>query len=277
MNKLQIDKQTAIISALVEGNSIRSTERMTGVHRDTITRLLTKVGNGCGVIMDQTMRNLPCKNIQVDEIWNYVGKKQGHLRPEDNPSLYGDMWTYVALDADTKLIPTYLVAGVRNRKNTHKFIHSLNARLSNRVQLSSDAMRHYVKAVEAAFGDDVDYAHIVKSYETEHIGAGRYSPPYVSRVSKKPLVGNPNEAVISTSHVERQNLTMRMSMRRFTRLTNAFSKKYENLKAAISLHFAYYNFVRVHSSLKTTPAIAAGIDNERWGLDQLIELSNRYT
>ena len=275
MNKLQIDKQAAIISALVEGNSIRSTERMTGVHRDTIMRLLVKVGNGCIVIMDQTMRNLPCENIEVDEIWSYVGAKREHIPKEMKTPNIGDQWTYVALDRDSKLVPTFLV-GKRTRKNTHKFMCSLSARMANRVQISSDALAHYVGAVDAAFGGDVDYGRIVKSYEKRPYSPGRYSPPKVASVSKKSLMGNPNIDLISTSHVERQNLTMRMSMRRFTRLTNGFSKKLENMKAAVALHFAHYNFVRIHSSLKVTPAMEAGIVDDLWTIHDLLRVAERY-
>jgi len=191
-----------------------------------------------------------------------------------NPHI-GDQWTYVALDRDSKLVPTYLV-GKRTRKNTHKFMYSLSARMANRVQISSDALAHYVDAVDAAFGDDVDYGRIVKSYEAKPIGPGRYSPPKVASVSKKSLMGNPDIDLISTSHVERQNLTMRMSMRRFTRLTNGFSKKLENLKAAVALHFAHYNFVRIHSSLRVTPAMEAGVVNELWSIYDLIQVAERY-
>ncbi|OGT66199.1 MAG: transposase [Gammaproteobacteria bacterium RIFCSPLOWO2_01_FULL_47_190] len=273
MNKLKIDKQASIISALVEGNSIRSTERMSGVHRDTIMRLMLRVGDSCHVLMDQTMRNLPCRNIQVDEIWGFVGKKQRHIQQSDNPIITGDQWTYVALDSDTKLVPVYLV-GKRNAANTHKFINDLSSRLANRVQLSSDALKYYVAAAEASFGGNVDYGQIVKSYEADAIGPGRYSPPHVIRAEKERINGNPDLARISTSHVERQNLTMRMSMRRFTRLTNAFSKKLENLKAAVSLHFAYYNFCRVHASLRVTPAMETGLTNRIWTINDLLGAIN---
>jgi IS1 family transposase len=276
MNKLSIDKQASIISALVEGNSIRSTERMTGVHRDTIMRLLVKTGNGCGVIMDQTMRNLPCKDIQVDEIWSYVGKKRSRIPESMRSPEIGDQWTYVAIDRDSKLVPNFLV-GKRNSKNTHKFMYSLSARMANRVQISSDALKYYVNAVDDAFGNDVDYGKIVKSYEAKPFTpAGRYSPPYVIRADKTPVRGNPNYDLISTSHVERQNLTMRMSMRRFTRLTNGFSKKLENLKAAVALHFAHYNFVRIHSSLRVTPAMEAGVVDDLWSIHDLLRVAGRY-
>lgn len=273
MNKLKSHKQEMVISALVEGSSIRSTERMTGVHRDTIMRLTVRVGNACKELMDRKMVNLQCKNIQLDEIWCYVGKKQRHLKATDNPNKYGDFWTWVAIDADSKLVPSYKV-GKRDKWMAREFIGDLSSRLTNRVQLSSDKLRHYIDAIEEGFGYDVDYAQIVKSYEAEPIGPGRYSPPKVISTGKTVLFGNPNISKISTSYVERQNLTMRMSMRRFTRLTNAFSKKVENLKAAIALHFAHYNFVRIHRTLKVTPAMEANVDNRLWSIGDLVELAS---
>jgi IS1 family transposase len=271
MNKLKIEKQTTAISALVEGCSIRSTERMTGIHRDTIMRLMVRVGNACEQFMDEVMRGLACKNIQVDEIWTYVGKKQRHVKKTDNINECGDFWTWVALDADTKLVPSYKV-GKRDFFMASKFIDDLESRLTNRVQLSSDMLKLYVEAVESAFGGNVDYGQIVKSYEAEPIGAGRYSPPHVVSAERKPVLGNPNFSNISTSFIERQNLTMRMSMRRFTRLTNAFSKKVENLKAAVALHFVHYNFARIHKTLKVTPAMEAGISDHIWGVDEIVAL-----
>ena len=274
MNKLKITKQIAVVSALVEGNSIRSTERMTGVHRDTIMRLVNRIGRGCEILMDQTMRNLPCREIQVDEIWSYVGKKQRHLKPTDNPFLTGDMWTYVALDRDSKVVPCYRI-GKRTAANTRAFIDDLSGRLANRVQLSSDALSQYVGAVERSFGANVDYGQIVKVFEAEPIDAGRYSPPHVVAVDQEPIAGQPRITKITTSHVERQNLTMRMQMRRFTRLTNGFSKKVEGLKAVVALHFAHYNFCRQHSSIKVTPAMEAGIVDELWTIRDLLQISGR--
>jgi IS1 family transposase len=270
MNRLSLDRQAQAISCLVEGNSIRSTERMTDIHRDTIMRLLIRVGDACANLMDETMRDLTCERIQVDEIWAYVGKKQRHVKVTDDRSRVGDMWTYVALDADTKLVPSFLV-GKRDAANTRAFISDLSERLVNRVQLSSDALNQYVVAVEEAFGTDIDYGQVVKFYEAEPIGPGRYSPPQVKNAERTRIQGRPREADISTSHVERQNLTMRMNMRRFTRLTNAFSKKVENLRAAVALHFAHYNFVRTHSSLRITPAMAAGVTNRLWTLEEVVE------
>jgi IS1 family transposase len=274
MNRVPLTRRTQIINALVEGNSIRSTERMTDTHRDTICRLLVEVGEGCAKIMNERMRDLPSRRIQVDEIWSYVGKKQMHLKPGEDRSRLGDMWTFVALDPDTKLIPAYHV-GKRTRPHAVAFMTDLSERLANRVQLSSDALNSYVDAVEQAFGIGVDYGQAVKFYEAEPISPGRYSPPKVIACEKSVIVGRPDQAHISTSLVERQNLTMRMSMRRFTRLTNAFSKKVENLQAAVSLHFAHYNFVRVHKSLRITPAMAAGVDNRLWTLEELVERTSR--
>jgi IS1 family transposase len=272
MNKLKPEKQEAIIHALVEGSSIRSVERMTGVHRDTIMRLSVNVGNACEALQRQMMRDLTCERIELDEVWCYVGKKERHVRDADDNRLVGHFWTWVAIDADTKLVPTYIV-GKRDAATAQAFVSDLASRLTNRVQLSSDKLPHYIEAIEAAFGADVDYAQLVKSYEAEPMGPGRYSPPEVVGVEKRLVTGRPDWKSISTSYVERQNLTMRMSMRRFTRLTNAFSKKLENLKAAVALHFAYYNLVRKHRSLGTTPAVAAGVLNREWSLRELVWLA----
>jgi len=273
MNKLSMDKQTAVISGLVEGMSIRSVERMTGVHRDTIMRLMLRVGQTCEEIMNSKMQNLPCKHLQLDEIWCYVGKKQRHVKDTDDLSKVGDFYTWVALDSDTKLVPSYKV-GKRDGETGQAFVDDLADKLANRVQISSDGLNIYVDAIEQSFGADVDYAQIVKFYEAEPIGPGRYSPPKVVKVEKSYITGKPNLAMTSTSYVERQNLTMRMNMRRFTRLTNAFSKKVENLKAAVALHFAHYNFVRIHKTLKCTPAMEAGVVNELWTVGNLVEMAN---
>lgn len=274
MNRLNLDRRTQVIGALVEGNSIRSTERMTGIHRDTIMRLLVEVGAGCDAIMDEKMRELPSKRVQVDEIWSYVGKKQRHVKYGDDRMSVGDQWTFVAIDAETKLIPTWLV-GKRSRENAHDFMRDLSMRLANRIQLSTDAMDSYVNAVEEAFGADVDYGQAVKFYEAEPMGPGRYSPPKVVDITRTFMQGSPDPAHISTSIIERQNLTMRMSMRRFTRLTNGFSKKLENMKAAVALHFCHYNFVRLHKTLRVTPAMAAGVSERLWPLEELVERTSR--
>ena len=270
MNRLSLARRTQIISCLVEGNSIRSTERMTDTHRDTIMRLLVETGEGCAALLDKEMRDLSCRRIQVDEIWAFVGKKRRNVVSTDDHSRVGDQWTFVAIDPETKLIPSHLV-GKRSLPNAKAFLNDLASRLTNQVQLSSDAMPSYVEAVEEAFGADVDYGQQVKFYDAEPAGPGRYSPPKVSRVETATLMGNPDVAHISTSLVERQNLTMRMSMRRFTRLTNGFSKKVENHKAAVALHFAHYNFVRLHSTIECSPAMAAGVSRHLWSMEELVE------
>lgn len=240
MNKLKLDTQTQVVANLMEGASIRSVERITGVHRDTITRLRVRVGDACEQMMDATLRDLSCKRVEVDEVWCYVGKKQRHVGLHESLDEVGDFWTWVALDADTKLVPSFLV-GKRDAVSANRFMTDLSSRLANRVQLTSDGLRLYIEAVEQGFGGNVDYAQIVKSYEAEPIGPGRYSPPKVVSTEKSKIVGSPAQALISTSYVERQNLTIRMHMRRFTRLTNAFSKKADNLRSAVALHFAWYN------------------------------------
>lgn len=270
MNRLPLRTRAQVVSSLVEGNSIRSTERMFNVHRDTVMRTLVDVGNGCAKIMDAEMRDLSCRRIQVDEIWAFVQKKQRTLTKADDRTRVGDMWTFVALDPDTKLVPAYRVAK-RTAPHARAFMQDLSERLANRVQLSSDGLNTYAEAVERAFGIDVDYGQAVKFYEAEPIGPGRYSPPRVTHQQLARIQGRPDPDHISTSLVERQNLTMRMSMRRFTRLTNAFSKKVENLQAAVSLHFAHYNFVRVHKSLRITPAMAADVTDRLWSIEELIE------
>ena len=270
MNRLSLGRRTQIINCLVEGNSIRSTERMTNTHRDTVMRLVVEVGSGCANLMDEQMRGLSCQRIQVDEIWSYVQKKQRQVAPADDKSRVGDQWTFVALDPDTKLVPSWRV-GKRDLPTATAFLTDLSERLTNRVQLSSDALAAYVDATEAAFGADVDYGQAVKFYDAEPSGPGRYSPPRVISSERTPIMGRPDFAHISTSLVERQNLTMRMSMRRFTRLTNAFSKRVENLRAAVDLHFAHYNMVRVHRTLRCSPAMAAGVSSTLWSLEDLVE------
>ena len=275
MNKLKTEKKIAVLSALVEGNSIRAIERMTNVNRNTIMSLLYRVGGGCDRMLDRRMRDLECRNLQVDEIWCYVGKKKGHMTKEEKkarPDL-GDQYVFVALDADTKLVPYHSI-GKRNRKSAIRFMQSLEMRLINHVQITTDAFQPYYDAVEIAFGDKVDYAQLHKHYITN--GERRYSPPTITGVFHRIMTGSPKIRGISTSYVERQNLTMRMQMRRFTRLTNGFSKKLINLKAACALHFANYNFCRIHQTLKCTPAMEAGITNRLWNMEDLLERELAY-
>jgi IS1 family transposase len=271
-NFLDTDKQIAVISALAEGSSIRSIERITGIHRDTIMRLGVKVGQGCTALMDRAMQDLPCKRLEMDELWGFIGKKQRNVRPTDSPS-YGDVWTFCAIDADTKLVPAFRV-GKRDMATANAFVQDVASRMKNRVQLSTDGLRAYVNAVEEAFGADVDYAQIVKVYgQEERSEARRYSPPSVIGSEKTIIVGKPDESLISTSYAERLNATTRQHMRRLTRLTMAFSKKLENFEASVGLHFAYYNFVRRHSTLRCTPAMAAGVTGRFWSVGELVEAS----
>lgn len=247
---------------------------MTGVSRNTVTKLLTDMGIVCSVFQDRVMRDLPCERVQVDEVWSFVGAKQKNVKPGKREEGWGDVWTWVALDADTKLVPSYLIGG-RGTHEAHAFMTDLASRLRSRVQLTTDGHQPYLRAVEGAFMGEVDYAMLVKLYGNTSDPTKperRYTPGECIEAIPQPITGNPDPAHISTSYVERQNLTMRMSMRRFTRLTNGFSKKVENLAAAVSLHFAYYNFCRVHKTLGTTPAVAAGIADHVWKLDELIAL-----
>ncbi len=269
-NNLTRDKQIAVVSALVEGCSIRSTERMTGVNRETIGTLLVRVGDGCADLLNRTMRNLPCDRLEIDEMWAFVGKKQRHVTSDDDKSRVGDTWTFVAVDAETKLVPSFLV-GKRDAQSTRAFIADVASRLCNRVQISTDGLRSYIDAIGAEFAETgVDYAQLHKTYEAEATGPGRYSPPKVIATEKTPIYGSPVAELVSTSYVERQNLTVRMGVRRYTRLTNAFSKKIENHVAATALHFAHYNFVRRHQTLRVTPAMAAGVSATLWGVDDLL-------
>lgn len=272
-NILKREKQIAIIAALAEGSCIRSVERMTGTHRDSIMRLGVKVGQGCARIFDEKVRNLDSSEIQIDELWGFIGKKQRHLKPEDGSSK-GDVWTYTAVDPDSKLVAAYKV-GKRDSLTANAFVADLSDRLKNRIQLSSDGLSAYAEAVELAFGADVDYGQIVKSYEAVESKAPerRYSPPALVSIKKNSIIGNPNEALISTSYNERMNATTRHHVKRLARLTLAFSKKLENFEAAISLHFLYYNFAKFHRSIRMTPAMAAGIERSPWTVADILEMT----
>jgi IS1 family transposase len=273
MNKLNAAKRTQIVSALVEGNSLRATARMCDVSFNTVLKLLPEIGQACESYQRRVFRNLPCKRIQCDEIWSFCYAKEKNV-PEEfkGKSGFGDVWTWVALDADTKLVPCWRI-GDRNAWHAQHFMYDLAARLSNRVQLTTDGHRVYLQAVEQAFGNEIDYAMLVKLYGSDRgEGEVRYSPPEFVSCRSIPIIGNPKQRHISTSFVERQNLTMRMKMRRFTRLTNAFSKKVENHRWAIALHFMHYNFCRVHQTLRVTPAMEAGISTHVWTIQEIVAL-----
>jgi transposase-like protein/IS1 family transposase len=265
------DAAMRAIQCLLEGCSIRSTERLTGLNRNTVMRLLETVGDKCENLMDVKLRGLNCRYVQCDEIWCFVAKKQRQVRSGDNPEA-GDQWIFVAEDADTKLIASFCV-GKRTMGSTKGFIADLHGRLANQIQLTTDGFPFYRNAVADTFGLDVDFAQLVKlfgDFGQFDSPEGRYSPPRIAEVISKVRIGHPSVSDISTSFVERQNLTMRMQLRRLTRLTNAFSKKLANLKAAVALHFAYYNFCRVHSSLRVTPAMEAGLTDHIWSIAELL-------
>lgn len=273
MNRLSVEKRAQVVRCLVEGNSIRATVRMTGVAKNTVTKLLVDLGGACSIYMDNHMRDLPCETVQVDEIWAFVGAKAKNVTSEKAAEGWGDVWTWVAIDADTKLVPTYRV-GPRDMREGTEFVKDLAKRMRNRIQLTTDGLPSYPQQVAEGFRGEVDYAQLVKQFVSPtKEEQRRYSPAKCLATIKVPVSGDPDPDKISTSYVERQNLTMRMSMRRFTRLTNAFSKKVENLAAAVSLHFAYYNYCRAHSSLNgQTPAMAAGLEDHVWTVDELIGL-----
>jgi len=270
-NVLPMEKKVAVISALAEGAGIRQTERMTGVNRETIMHLGVRVGKGCAAILDQKMRGLSCQHLQFDEIWGFIGKKERHVRPDDDPTL-GDVWTFCAIDSDTKLVPSFKV-GKRDTATANAFVADVKSRMANRVQISSDALRAYVDAIELSFGSDVDFAQIIKTYTHDDsiIAERKFSAPEVVTTEKRRIVGRPNMRLASTSHIERLNGTTRLHMRRLTRLTYAFSKKLENFEAATALHFAYYNFVKRHNTLRVTPAMEAGIERDFWTVENLVE------
>jgi IS1 family transposase len=272
-NILPTEKKIIATHMLCEGSSIRAIERMTGIHRDTIMRLGVRMGEGCEKIMDDKMRNLNCPDIQVDEVWGFIGAKKKTVKEKKlNPEL-GDVWTWIAIDSETKLVPTFAV-GDRSKSMACQFMDDLAARVNGRVQITSDALSSYVDAVERAFGSEVDYGTVVKEFRHSDLDSPstRYSPPNVLKVKKSVVQGNPEFKRISTSFVEKQHHTLRMHCRRLSRLTNAFSKKRENFEAAIALHYAYYNFVKTHGTLRTTPAMAAGVENTHWTVADLVEM-----
>jgi IS1 family transposase len=272
MNRLTTEEQTRVVAALVEGNSIRSTSRMTGVARNTITTLLLDLAEVCAAYHNRHVCNLKVRRLQCDEIWNFVGAKAKNVSAEKKAEGWGDTWTWTALDADTKLCVSYLVGG-RDAGWAKEFMEDCASRIVGRVQVTTDGHRAYLDAVEGAFGMDCDYAQLQKIYGApSDEESRRYSPARCIGCDMKVVSGNPDPKHVSTSFVERQNLSMRMSIRRFTRLTNAFSKKVENHAAAVALWFTYYNFCRVHQTLRVTPAMEAGISDHTWTIEEMVKL-----
>jgi IS1 family transposase/lambda repressor-like predicted transcriptional regulator len=271
MNTLTKEKRTQIIGMLIEGMSLRATSRLADVSINTVTKLLVEIGRSTADFQDRTLRNLKCKRIQCDEIWAFCYAKEKHVPAEKKGHFgYGDVWTWTAIDADSKLVPSFMV-GNRDARSARMFIDDLASRLANRVQLTTDGHKAYLSAVEDALGADVDYAMLQKIYESSQEET-RYSPAKCVGCEVKRIQGNPDPEHISTSYAERQNLTMRMGMRRFTRLTNAFSKKVENHAYQVALHFMYYNFCRIHTTLRVTPAMQAGISDHVWNLEEIVAL-----
>jgi len=273
MNKLSTAKRVQIVAALVEGNSVNATARIVGVSNNTVLKLLADIGEACAAYQDKAFHNLKSKRIECDEIWSFVHAKERHLTPELKGVFgYGDVYTWVAIDADSKLVPCWNV-GRRDAESGMAFIKDLSERLSHRVQLSTDGFKVYLTAIEEAFGCEIDYAMIVKIYgHSEDDESKRYSPAECIGCEKEVITGKPNMELVSTSYIERQNLTMRMGMRRFTRLTNGFSKKIENHMHAIALHYMHYNFVRIHKTLRCTPAMEAGVTKRLWSIEDIVKL-----
>ena len=277
MNKLNPDRKAQIIKVLCEGNSIRSTARITNTAINTVVKLLREVGAACLAYQYQNMRNLSCQKLQVDEIWSFVYAKAKNVPEEHNGEFgFGDVWTFTAIDADTKLVPCWKV-GTRDADCAYEFLSDLKDRLANRVQLTSDGHKMYLEAVEHAFGREIEYAQLVKMYGQDVENEKRYSPAKCIGAEKHVVQGNPDISKVSTSYVERQNLTMRMCMRRFTRLTNAFSKKLENHTLALALYFMHYNFARTHKSLANpyprTPAMVTGLSDHIWSIGEIVKLA----
>ncbi len=272
MNRLDTKTRAQVIRCIVEGNSIRSTERITGVTKKAITRLIVDMGEVCQEHQDRVLRNLTCKRLQLDEVWSFCYAKEKKATPEMRRKYgAGDVWTFTAIDADTKLIPSWLV-GSRDAGCATEFVQDLAGRLANRVQLTSDGLKLYLSAVEDAFGADVDFAMLIKHYGNAPEGEKRYSPAVCTGASQKAITGNPDAKHISTSYIERHNLTVRMQNRRYTRLTNGFSKKLANHVSAFAMFIMYYNFGRVHQTLRVTPAMEAGVSDHVWTIEKMVGL-----
>ncbi len=276
MNKLARDKRIQIISLLTEGMSLRAITRVTGASINTVTKLLVDAGRACSDYQDRAFRNLTSRRIQVDEVWSFVYAMAKNVETaKAAPDKAGDIWTWTAIDADTKLMPSWRI-GARDGEEAKAFIADLASRLANRVQLTSDGHRPYLEAVEESFGADIDYAMLIKHYG-EPVGAlGRYSPGECTGIELRRVEGRPDEAYVSTSYIERSNLTLRMNARRFTRLTNAFSKKAENHAYAVGLHLMVYNFVRIHGTLKCSPAMAAGVTGKLWEIADVVTMIEEW-
>ncbi|MGA7766825.1 MAG: IS1 family transposase [Candidatus Sulfotelmatobacter sp.] len=277
MNCLDTETRARVINCLIEGCSIRATVRMTGVAKNTIVKLLSDLGCACAAFHNRTVRNLKVRRLQADEIWCFVGAKAKNVSAEKKQEGWGDVWTWVGIDADTKLVVSYLVGG-RDSGWAHDFMDDCASRIRNRVQITTDGNRVYLDAVEDAFGADIDYAMLQKIYGApSNEEARRYSPARCIGCDLKVVSGNPDPKHVSTSFVERQNLTMRMHMRRFTRLTNGFSKKVDNHRHSVSLHYMFYNFCRIHQTLKVTPAMEAGLTDHVWGIEEICALLPKPT
>ena len=276
MNRLPIEKRAQILGMFSEGLSLRATSRLADVSINTVSKMLVEVGAACEEYQNRTLRNLPCRRIQVDEIWAFCYAKEKNV-PLDRKGQfgYGDVWTWVAIDADTKLIPSWIV-GDRSADSAALLMRDLASRLRYRIQLTTDGHRAYLTAVEETFGADVDFSQLIKVYGNPTEPDTRYSPGECIGCKQERIVGRPDPLHISTSFVERQNLTMRMSMRRLTRLTNAFSKKLENHTAAVALHFMHYNFARIHKTLRVTPAMEAGVSDHVWSMEEIIEMVDGF-
>jgi IS1 family transposase len=271
MNRLTKDDQIQIVAALVEGNSIRSTSRMIGISRNTITKLLVDLGTACMKYHDEHVRNIRVRRLQCDEIWAYIGAKAKNVSVEKKEIGWGDVWTWVGIDADTKLVVSYLVGG-RGADWAMDFMKDCAARVQGRVQVTTDGHKAYLTAVEESFGADVDYAQLQKIYGSSLENETRYSPATCIGCDMKVVSGNPDPKHVSTSYVERQNLTMRMHMRRFTRLTNGFSKKLDNHGYAVALHFMYCNYIRIHQTLRVTPAMESQLSDHVWSIEELLQV-----